>query len=91
MLNVSMGCVSYADDTGGTFLNRCCSHSGSDSQTQLLTAIFPIWLETSLQGMANGGKKTRQVKTTSGNGQAHSSASSRGQWRTAGKWRKTGC
>ena len=48
--------------------------------------------KTILQGTVKGGRrqgrKERGGKTTSGNGQALSSASPRGQWRTGGKWRK---
>ena len=48
--------------------------------------------KTILQGTVKGGRrqgrKERGGKTTSGNGQAFSSASPRGQWRTGGKWRK---
>ena len=49
--------------------------------------------KTILQGTVKGGRKAdkgRGGKTTSGNGQAWSSASPRGQWRT-GKMEKTGC
>ena len=44
--------------------------------------------KTILQGTVKGGR--RRGKTTSGNGQAWSSPSPRGQWRT-GKIEKTGC
>ena len=48
--------------------------------------------KTILQGTVKGGRrqtdKGRGGKTTSGNGQAWSSPSLRGQWRTGQKWRK---
>ena len=47
--------------------------------------------KTILQGTVKGGRRQgRQRKTTSGNGQAWSSASARGQWRQ-GNMEKTGC
>ena len=48
--------------------------------------------KTILQGTVKGGRskadRGRSGKTTLGNGQAWSSASPRGQWRTGKKWRK---
>ena len=47
--------------------------------------------KTILRGTVKGGRGQggqRGGKTTSGNGQAWSSASPRGQWRTGKKWRK---
>ena len=51
--------------------------------------------KTILRGTVKGGRRHadrgRGGKTTSGNGQAWSTACPRGQWRTGKKWKKTGC
>ena len=63
-------------------------------QWQVMSAVHQVWPTPSCKGQwkeeEDKADRGRGGKTTSGNGQAWSSASPRGQWRT-GKLEKTGC